>query len=83
MRRAAEGRGEAPLIADRQEGLEGGPVFGPEAELRISLSLRQLEAKEGGIRLGFAAIRAGETATRPDPARLGQFPRLAPIIAEL
>ena len=83
MRRATKGRGEAPLIAHRQERLKGGPVFRPEAELRINLSFRQLEAKEGGIRLGFAAIRAGKTSARPDPARLCQFPRFAPIIAEL
>ena len=83
MRRATEVGRDPPLVADRQEGLKGGPVFGPEAELRISLSFRQLEAEECRIRLGFAAIRAGETSARPDPARLGQFPRFAPIIAAL
>lgn len=83
MRRAAEGGRKPPLIADRQESLKGGPVLGPEAELRISFGLGELEAEECSIRLGFAAIRAGEAATRPDPARLGQFPRFAPIIAAL
>ena len=83
MRWAAEGWRDPPLVAHRQEGFKCGPVLGPKPELFRFIGLWQFEAEERCICLGFAAIWAGEASTSPDLARLGQFPRFAPIIAAL
>lgn len=83
MGRCAEQRRGAPLVADGKIGVKGGPVLGPEAEALPRLRAGQREAEERRIGLGFVPVLPCEPAARPDPARLGQFPRFAPIIAAL
>lgn len=80
--RTEQGDG-APLRCDREEGLEGGPVFLPKLEPARLVWLWQGETEEGRIRLNACPVAGGEATRGPDPARLGQFPRFAPIMAAL
>lgn len=58
--------------------MQGGQMLLPQPEPAIRLRVRQREPEEGCIRFGLASALWGETATRPDPAGLDQFPRFAP-----
>ena len=83
MGRPAKPAEDAPLTADLQESLQRRPVLGPEAKGAGGLRGGQIEAEKRSICLGLAAVRAVEASASPEPPRLDQFPRFAPIIAAL
>lgn len=83
MRRPTEAGRDPPLIAGHEEGFKGGPVVVPETKGTVFIRRWQRQAKKGSVSLGLGTIRAAAASARPDPSRLGQFPRFAPIIAAL